>query len=38
LIRPILHLDERVLQDVFSRLALAQTAVEISKERTVVLN
>jgi len=32
-IRPIHHLDERVLQDVFSQLALAHTALEISKAR-----
>jgi hypothetical protein len=38
LIRPIHHLDEGILQDVFSELAVAHAALEISKERTVVLD
>ena len=38
LIRPIHHLDEGILQDVLSQLAVADATLEISKEGTVVLD
>ena len=38
MIRPIHYLDERILQNVFSQLAVAQTALEASEERTVILD
>lgn len=38
LIRPIHHLDERILQDVFSQFTVAHTALEIPQESAVALD